>query len=89
MVGYYAQSVRGHLEVVGRTRPLPEVINDDATSPELKETLQRAQAIRRFASRELGLPDTATYQRYADMERPSVPWTVVATEAERPEKPQC
>ena len=34
--------------------------------------------IRDFASKELGLPDNASYRSYADIHRPYVVWNVVA-----------
>ena len=37
------------------------------------------QEIRAFASRELGLPDNASYTRYTDLGRPFVVWNVFAT----------
>ncbi len=39
----------------------------------------RAQEIRAFASRELGLPDNRSYTSYADLERPYAVWNVFAT----------
>ncbi len=37
------------------------------------------QAIRAYASRELGLPDNRSYTRYSDLGRPFVVWNVFAT----------
>ncbi|MGH8661622.1 MAG: aminopeptidase, partial [Burkholderiales bacterium] len=44
----------------------------------LKDRLARVNEIRAFASGELGLPDNASYRRYADLERPYVVWNVFA-----------
>ena len=44
-----------------------------------KRRLVRAQEIRAFASRELGLPDNRSYTSYADLERPYAVWNVFAT----------
>ncbi len=77
-LGYYAQSVGGHLGVVRAARPVQEVLADDTTPAELKLRLQRTQQMRDFAVAELGLPDNASYRRYADLGRPSVVWNVVA-----------
>ena len=74
---YYWQGASGQLEILSRAKPIDEVINasSDAT---LKERLARVQAIRTFASRELGLPDNASYTRYSDLGRPFVVWNVFA-----------
>lgn len=77
--GYYLQSALGHLDVMRRARPLPEVIADPATPEPLRERLRRAAQIREFASRELGLPDNRSYAAYAALPRPFVLWNVFAT----------
>lgn len=77
-IGYYWQSVRGHMAMLGAARPVPELLADPATTPELHAQLERAQQMRDFAVRELHLPDNASYRRYADLGRKSVVWNVVA-----------
>ena len=77
-VGYYAQSVAGHLEILQAARPVAQVLGDPETSAALKERLALAQRIRDFAVRELGEPDNASYRRYADLHRPAAVWNVVA-----------
>jgi predicted aminopeptidase len=78
-IGYYAQSISGHLAMLRSARPIPEVVADPATSEALRQRLKRAQQIRAFASAELGLPDNASYTEYADLHRPFVVWNVFAT----------
>lgn len=77
-VDYYWQSATGHVDMLARARHVDEVLatTDDAR---LKERLERASAIRAFASRELGLPDNGSYRRYVDLGRPYVVWNVFAT----------
>lgn len=77
-VSYYIQSVSGQLDVWRRERPIAEVIADPATTQALKDRLARVLEVRAFASRELGLPDNASYRRYADLGRPFVVWNVFA-----------
>jgi predicted aminopeptidase len=55
-------------------------VADPATGADLRTRLQRVQAIRDFASRELALPDNGSYRRYADLERAYVVWNVFAAE---------
>ena len=77
-IGYYAQSVGGHLALVGAAKPVPEWLNDEATPPALKERLGLSQRIRDFAVAELKEPDNASYRRYADLKRSAAVWNVVA-----------
>jgi len=77
-LAYYAQATSGHLEVIRLGRPLQEVINSPLSDPELKQQLRVVQAVRDFASRELGLPDNNSYRVYADLGRPYVVWNVFA-----------
>lgn len=77
-VGYYGQAVNGHLQVMRATRPIQELLQDPATSTNLKEKFGSVIAIREFASRELALPDNGSYRSYADLGRPFVVWNVFA-----------
>lgn len=80
-MAYYWQSVSGHLELMNAARPLPEWLNDSQTPEKLKARLALAQRIRSFAVSELHLPDNASYQRYADLQRKAVVWNVTAAPA--------
>lgn len=77
-IGYYWQSVNGQLDLWGRQRPVAEVIGDPGTDETLRKKLVRVARIRDFASRELKLPDNASYRSYADLERPFAVWNVFA-----------
>jgi predicted aminopeptidase len=77
-VGYYFQSVNGQLDMWSRERPVAEVIDDPGTDEALRQKLVRATKIRDFASRELKLPDNASYRTYADLGRPYAVWNVFA-----------
>ncbi|HNZ90519.1 MAG TPA: aminopeptidase [Acidovorax sp.] len=78
MLGYYWQSVRGHFQMMQAAAPLDDWIARDSTPAPLRERLQLAQRARAFAVAELGLPDNASYRRYADLKRPYAVWNVVA-----------
>ena len=78
-LGYYGQSVAGHLEVMRRARPVADWLADADTPPVLRERLVLAQRLRQFAVNDLQLPDNASYRRYADLGRHAVVWNVVAT----------
>lgn len=75
---YYLQSVSGHLSMLQAARPLEQWLAEDTTSPALRQRLALAQRIREFAVSDLGLPDNASYRRYADLKRRAVVWNVVA-----------
>ncbi|MCC6196371.1 MAG: aminopeptidase [Burkholderiales bacterium] len=75
---YYFQGASGQLDILAKSRPIAEVIGDSPDDA-LKQRLRKVQEIRAFASRELSLPDNASYTRYADLGRPFVVWNVFAT----------
>ena len=77
-LGYYAQAVGGHLEIVTQSRSLSGWIGAEGTEPRLRERLKLAERMRNFAVEELKLPDNASYRRYADLGRGAVVWNVVA-----------
>jgi predicted aminopeptidase len=75
---YYLQSIGGHLQLMQAARPVDQWLADEQASPALKQRLALSQRLRRFAVTELQLPDNASYQRYADLQRRAVVWNVVA-----------
>ena len=77
-LGYYGQAVSGQLALSAKARPVAEVLADPDAPAALKDRLRAAAAIREFATRELGLPDTGAYRSYADIERAYAVWNVVA-----------
>ncbi len=77
-MGYYAQSVSGHLDLVSRAKPVPDWLASPDTPQALKERLRLSQRMRDFAVITLRLPDNASYRRYADLQRPAAVWNVVA-----------
>lgn len=75
---YYSQAVSGQLDLMRRAVPIDEQLARDATPAALKAKLEAVLRIRRFASRELGLPDNGSYKSYADLGRPYALWNVFA-----------
>jgi predicted aminopeptidase len=75
---YYAQAAGGHLEVMRLSVSIEERVHEADTPEPLRAKLAKVLAIREFASRELGLPDSGSYRRYADIGRPFVVWNVFA-----------
>jgi predicted aminopeptidase len=75
--GFYWQGAVGQADLLWRAKPLDEAAAA-TEDPALKARLERVRSIREFASRELALPDNATFTRYADIGRPFVVWNVFA-----------
>jgi len=80
-VGYYWQSVTGHLRIMSAARPVDDLLQESETSQRLRDRLLLAQRIRDFAVRELKLPDNPSYRRYADLHRSAAVWNVTAAPA--------
>lgn len=80
-IGYYTQAVGGQLQVLNRREPIPELLADEKTPPDLKTQLELVLEVRDFASQNLDLPDNGSYRSYADLERPYVVWNVFAAPA--------
>jgi predicted aminopeptidase len=76
-IEFYWQGATGQAEMMARAKPIAEVAETTADL-QLKARLERVQAIRAFASRELALPDNRSYTRYADLGRPYAVWNVFA-----------
>lgn len=86
-LGYYGQAIGGQLDILARTRPIAELLNnapgeDGETlrlEPVVKARLSTILQIRDFATQILALPDNNSYRVYAHLDRPQVAWNVVAT----------
>jgi predicted aminopeptidase len=80
-LGYYWQSVSGHLGIMGAARPVRELVAETSLSPRLRERLALSQRIRDYAVSELKLPDNPSYRKYADLRRSAAVWNVTAAPA--------
>lgn len=78
-VAYYLQAAQGQIALLSDARPIDDWLADPLVGVKLKERLARVREIRRYAARELGLPDNDSYKNYADLKRPYVLWNIVAT----------
>ena len=76
---YVMQAATGQIGVMAKSRPIESVIADRATTQATRSQLELAVEARAFAIRELALPDSRSYTRYADIGREYVLWNVVAT----------
>lgn len=78
--GYYFHVSKGQLELLNQRQNIEELLADESIDPKLKQQLESTQAIRRFASEQMGLPENASYTSYADLNREYVVWNVFAAE---------
>ncbi len=78
-IGYYYQSVEGHLSLMQKSRPIKQLLQDEELDPVLREKLKLVLEVREFASSHLGLPDNESYHSYAALDRKAAVWNVVAT----------
>ncbi len=77
-VGYYWQSIMGHLALMGRAEAVDSLLAKPELEARTRERLLVSRTIRRFAVTELGLPDNGSYARFVQLDRPFVTWGVVA-----------
>jgi predicted aminopeptidase len=80
-LGYYGHVAHGQSELVLHRRPIARVLADPKVDPTLKSRLALSQEARRFATRQLGLPENRSYTSYVALGRPYVVWNVFATSA--------
>ena len=77
-LGYYRQSVSGHLDLMARAKPVDDWLTDPQTPAALKQRLALSQQMRDFSVQQLKLPDNQSYRAYADLQRSAAVWNVVA-----------
>jgi len=77
-LGYYTQAIGGHLNIIGRARPVADWLADPGTPPALRQRLALSRQMRDFAVSELKLPDNRSYRSFADLQRKAAVWNVVA-----------
>lgn len=80
-LGYYWQSVTGHLSILQAARPVQQWIEEPQTPQRVRDKLALSLRIREYASKELKLPDNPSYRRYANLHRPAAVYNVTAAPA--------
>ncbi len=76
--GFYFQAVQGHMDLMSDRRPIPDVLSDPDTPPEVAAKLRLVNRAREFAITDLSLPDNDSYRTYVALDRPYVVWNVFA-----------
>jgi len=89
-LSYYGQAIGGHFKLLSSARPIDTWLADPATPADLRQRLETARGIRQFATRELHLPDNASYTTYADLGRRFAVYNVFAAPKFSVDpKPEC
>jgi predicted aminopeptidase len=76
--GYYVQAVDGHVALLRQRRDVAAVLAAADTDPRTADLLEHAEAIRRFATDTLALPDSDSYRQFVATGRAAVTWNVIA-----------
>jgi predicted aminopeptidase len=77
-VPYYWQAGLGQLEIIGRRRPIVEVLNDPRVSGAVRRKLVLVLKVQDFAVKAMALPAEGQYRYFTDLGRPYVSFLVVA-----------
>src|SRR3569833_3402673 len=78
-LGYYVQAMQGQYSLLSVAWLFVVWFSVFRFGVGLKGRLSKVKVIRRFAARDLDLPDNDSFKNYADLKRPYVLWNVVAT----------
>lgn len=78
-LGYWSHSLGGHLRLIGAAQPVDDWLARPELQAGLRQRLLLSQRLRDFSVRELQLPESSSYRRYADLQRSAAVWNVVAT----------
>ena len=77
-LNYYNQAIWGQIGLLSAREGLDRVLEDPATSAELRERLIVAQDILKFAQSDLDMAVDKRYASYVELGRPYAVWNVVA-----------
>ena len=75
---YLLQCAKGQLNLMSRAKPIDDLLEQDSVPQEVRAQLVKVVKMREFAVNALHLPDTGSYRKYADLERPYAVWNLVA-----------
>ncbi len=76
---YVAQAAHGQFELLGKSRPIDEVVNDPDTSTRVAMLLAEIPAIKDYG-RSYGLKIRRNYERYSSLGRPAAVWFTAAAD---------
>lgn len=79
-VSYYSQVINGHYALIENEEDIEDILAEKRYSADVRQRLQRALEIRRFASEQLGLPDNDSYKTFVKLKHKYPVWNVIAAE---------
>ncbi|MGY3231339.1 putative aminopeptidase [Luteibacter sp. HA06] len=77
-LGYYAHVTHGQAALLTQRRSIDKVVADPKTPDKTRQRLELALDARRFASKQLDLPDNRSYTYFVQLDRQWVAWNVFA-----------
>jgi predicted aminopeptidase len=77
-LSFYGQAIKGQYGIVAHQQRIEKLLADSQTPAPLRAKLELVQSLRAFAEKDLKLPVDGHYQKYVDLHRPFVVWTVEA-----------
>ena len=77
-LSYYWQAASGHLDLLSRKQDIQELIDSPNTATELKRKLKLVKSVRKFAMKQLAIPENDSYSGYVELDRPYVTMVVTA-----------
>jgi len=77
-IGYYHQSIAGHLKLISKREHIDHIVNDSSRDEKLIEQLRLAGRLRSFASSQLKLPENDSYRSFVQLDEPYITWNVFA-----------
>lgn len=76
-LSYLWQAGEGQLALMNRARPIPEVLKDETTPPQIRQLLGEVSAIKHYGEK-MGLKPTKNYEQYVKLDRDAVVYVVSA-----------
>ena len=74
---YLMQCAKGQWFLMSRARPIDDILAEKTEPQNVREQLAKVVRLRDFAINSLDLPDTGSYQKYSDLQRPYAVWNLV------------
>lgn len=78
-ISYVIQAMTAHLRIMHARQPIGKILTDNKTDQKTKEKLKMVLDVRKFAAKELGLPDNKSYTLYSDIKSDYLGWNVYCT----------
>ncbi len=78
-ISYLTQAMSAHLKIMHARQPIEKILTEDKIDVKTRDKLKMVLDVRKFASKELGLPDNKSYTLYSDIKSDYLGWNVYCT----------